>query len=178
MTSSATVRDAGSGDLEAIVHLLNALLATTTYEYTEVPHTVEGRSLWFERQVERGFPVLVAEADGDVVGFASYGDFRDSITRAGFRYTVEHTVHVDERWWATGIATLLMEALVERARGSGVHVMIGAIDASNVGSLAFHERLGFVEVGRLPEAGRKFDRWCDLVLVQRSIGTDSVTPPC
>jgi L-amino acid N-acyltransferase YncA len=176
MSAPATLRDARRDDLGAIVRLLNALLATTTYEYTEIPHTVESRSSWFERQLERGFPVLVADVGGDVVGFASYGDFRDSIARTGFRHTVEHTVHVDERWWATGIATLLMEALVERALGAGVHVMIGAIDASNVGSLLFHERLGFVEVGRLPEVGRKFGQWCDLVLMQRMIGTVSEAP--
>jgi phosphinothricin acetyltransferase len=89
-----TYRDVNAGDLAVIVGLLNGLLATTTYEYTETPHTVVGRAPWFDHQSERGFPVIVAEVDGHVVGFASYGDFRDSIARAGFR----HTVHVDQGW--------------------------------------------------------------------------------
>jgi len=168
-TSPIVYRDADAGDLAAIVGLLNALLATTTYEYTETPHTVATRTRWFEDQCQRGFPVLVAEAEGHVVGFASYGDFRDSVARTGFRHTVEHTVHVDREWYGRGIATSLMEALIERAARADVHVMIGAIDSTNVGSIGLHERLGFVEVGRLPEAARKFDRWCELVLLQLTL---------
>lgn len=173
MSTPVTIRDADTGDLPVIVDLLNALLASTTYEYTEAPHTVSGRTPWFDRQRRRGFPVIVAEVDGHVVGFASYGDFRDSLARPGFRHTVEHTVHVDERWQGGGIARTLMEALIERARSSDVHVMIGAIDSTNVGSIIFHERLGFAEVGRLPEAARKFDRWCELVLMQLTLEAGS-----
>ena len=60
---------------------------------------------------------------------------------------------------------MLIEELVERARTAGVHVMVGAIDGDNAASLRFHERLGFTVVARMPEVGRKFDRWLDLVLV-------------
>lgn len=106
---------------------------------------------------------------GNVVGVATYGDFRDSVQREGYRFTVEHTIHVDEHTRGLGVGRALMEALVDRARAAGLHAMIGAIDGENQESLAFHERLGFVEVGRLPEVGRKFDRWLDLVLVQRTL---------
>jgi L-amino acid N-acyltransferase len=62
-----------------------------------------------------------------------------------------------------------MEELFERARRGGIHVLVAAIDAANGDSIAFHERLGFVEVGRMPETGFKFGRWLDLVLMQRFI---------
>jgi phosphinothricin acetyltransferase len=62
-----------------------------------------------------------------------------------------------------------METLVERARAAGVHVLVAAVDAENEASLRFHERLGFVEVARMPEVGQKFGRWLDLVLLQRIV---------
>ncbi len=163
------LRDATDDDVESITELVNALLTTTTIEYTDTPHTVDGRREWLHERRARGFPVVVAiaAADSQVIGVASYSDFRDSIARPGYAGTVEHTVHVDRVWWGGGLGRALLEELVERARRAGKHVMIGAIDAENVGSLRFHERLGFVETARMPEVGRKFGRWLDLVLVQR-----------
>jgi phosphinothricin acetyltransferase len=161
------LRDATDDDVGAITGILNALLATTTIEYTDVPHTVASRRTWLADKRARGFPTVVAEIGGEVAGFATYGDFRDSVARPGYRFTVEHSVHVDRRWWGCGLGRVLMEELIERARSGGVHAMIGAIDAENVESLRFHERLGFVEVGRLPQVGHKFGRWLDLVLVER-----------
>ena len=161
------LRDASFDDLPTIVALLNATLATTTYEYTDIEHTVASRASWFEHQQSRRFPVIVAELAGAVVGFASYGDFRDSIARPGYRFTVEHSVHVFAAHWGHGVGRRLMEALIDRARHAGVHVMVGGIDASNLDSLVFHERIGFVETARMPEVGRKFDRWLDLVFVQK-----------
>lgn len=166
--SGWTIRDARPDDVPAITELFNALLETTTIEYTETPHTPEGRRRWMDERAARGFPVIVAVDDADqVVGVASYGDFRDSLARPGYTGTAEHSVHVDCAWWGRGVGAGLVEELVTRARAAGVHVMIGAVDAGHPDSLAFHARLGFVEVGRLPEVGRKFGRGLDLVLVQR-----------
>ena len=163
----ADIRDATPHDLPAIVDLLNATLASTTYEYTDIAHSIATRTVWFEQQRQRRFPVLVAIVDGAPVGFAAYGDFRDSLARPGYRFTVEHSVHVAESHRAAGIGRALMDALIERARAGGVHVMVGGIDSSNVDSIRFHERLGFVETARMPEVGRKFERWLDLVLMQK-----------
>jgi phosphinothricin acetyltransferase len=163
----ADIRDATPHDLPVIVDLLNATLASTTYEYTDIAHSLAARTAWFEQQRRRRFPVLVAVVDGAAVGFAAYGDFRDSLARPGYRFTVEHSVHVAASHWGAGIGRALMEALIERARAGGVHVMVGGIDSSNVDSIRFHERLGFVETARMPEVGRKFERWLDLVLMQK-----------
>lgn len=163
------IRDATVDDLPAITDLLNATLAATTYEYTETPHTSAGRAAWFEHQRRRDFPVLVATDAVAVVGFAAYADFRDSIARPGYRFTVEHSVHVARSHWGIGLGRALMEALIDRARAAGVHVMVGAIDSSNVDSIRFHTRLGFIETARMPEIGHKFGRWLDLVLMQRIV---------
>jgi len=85
----------------------------------------------------------------------------------GYRFTVEHSVHVRQDRWGRGIGRMLVEALVDRARLEEKHVMVAGIDASNVRSIRFHERLGFFEVARMPEIGEKFGRRLDLVLVQR-----------
>jgi phosphinothricin acetyltransferase len=162
------VRDAVDADLPAMRDLYNALLPTTTIGWTESLQTLEERTAWFAHQRERGFPVLVAEAEpGEVVGFTAYGDFRGEGKWPGYRFTVEHTIHVREDHWGTGVGRELITELMQRARAAGVHVMVAAIDGENEASIRFHERLGFVEVARMPEVGWKFERWLDLVLMQR-----------
>ena len=127
--------------------------------------------MWFGARKAAGDGVYVADADGVVVGFASYGAFRNNELWPGYRFTVENTVHVADGWQGQGVGRSLMERLIAHATAAGMHVMAAAVDAENVGSVAFHESLGFAEVGRLPEVGRKFDRWLDLVLLQRILHT-------
>ncbi|MEP6624504.1 MAG: N-acetyltransferase family protein [Acidimicrobiia bacterium] len=168
------VRDCTEADLPASLAIFNELIPATTVAWRDDPFTMEWRAEWFARQQERGFPVLVAVDDDPaatnaVIGVASYGDFRNTPHFEGYRFTVEHSIHVAGDRRGDGTGRLLMEALVERARGAGLHVMVGAIDAENVDSIRFHERMGFVEVARMPETGFKFGRWLDLVLVQRTL---------
>jgi L-amino acid N-acyltransferase YncA len=161
------VRDAVDGDMPVLRDLYNALIPTTTVAWTEAPETLRERLAWFRRLQRDGYPVLVADVDGHVVGFAAYASFRGEGKWPGYRYTVEHTIHVHEDYWSQGLGRALLEALIERARTLGVHVMVAAVDGANTESIAFHERIGFTAVGHMPEVGRKFDRWLDLVLMQR-----------
>ena len=102
-----------------------------------------------------------------VLGYASFGPFRGSWP--GYRHTVEHSVHVRADQRGRGVGTALIHALLAEAQARDVHVMVGAIDAENTGSLRLHARLGFVETGRMPQVGRKFGRWLDLVFMQRFV---------
>ena len=154
-------------DAVAINALYNATVATTTVQWTEHLESVTTRQAWVEKHLDAGNPVLVAEIDYEVIGFASYDDFRDSTKWPGYRFTVEHTIHVEAEHQGAGVGRDLLRSLIERARAAGKHVMIGAIDGANAGSIRFHAREGFVEVARLPEVGFKFGRWLDLVLMQR-----------
>jgi L-amino acid N-acyltransferase YncA len=172
----AGVREAVEADLPAIVELQNALLSTTTVEWTETPHTVSVRADWFRRQRARHYPVLVAVAAGEVVGWCSFGDFRDTTKWPGYRYTVEHTIHVREDNWGNGVGRSLMTSLLESAQSLGKHVMVGAVTAENEAPIRFHERLGFVEVARMPQVGVKFGRWLDLALLQKHMG-ERESPP-
>jgi phosphinothricin acetyltransferase len=163
------VRDATAADLPAVRALYNALIPTTTVAWTEELETAEEREAWFAEQRRQGFPVLVAEDGGEVVGYAAYGWFRMDGRWPGYDRTVEHSIHVAESHWSRGVGRALVEALVDRARAAGLHVIVAAVDGANADSIAFHERLGFTEVARMPEVGHKFGRWLDLVLLQRIV---------
>lgn len=156
------IRPATPADAVAISSLLNALLTTTTIEWTDEPHTADSTLEWLDEHET----VLVADHHGELLGVAAYGWFRDAVKRPGYRFTVEHSIHVRQDSWGSGVGRDLMGALVSKARQSGKHTMVAAIDGTNTGSIQFHKRLGFTEIGRMPEVGAKFGRWLDLVLLQ------------
>ena len=158
------VRDATEADLEAIVGIYNEVIATSTAIYRDQPVSVDDRRDWWGERTAKGYPLLVAVDGSDVVGLASFGDFR---TGFGYRHTVEHTVHVRADRRGHGVGTMLMRPLIARAVVMRKHVMVGGIDGDNEASIRFHERLGFIQAGRLHQVGFKFGRWLDLVFVQR-----------
>lgn len=163
MTETITIRDAGEADLAAIRDIYNHAVEHTTAIWNEVLIDVDNRRAWLELRRAKGFPVLVAERAGKVAGYASYGDWR---AFDGYRHTVEHSVYVDKDCRGAGIGKLLMQALVDHARGNDKHVMIAAIEAENQPSIALHERLGFRLVGIHREVGIKFGRWLDLAMME------------
>lgn len=163
------VREAANEDVPAIRDLFNALIPTTTVAWRDQPATPEETATWYERQTRAGRPVLIAELDRTVVGYTHWSTFRGGDRFPGYQHTVEHTIHVDRRHHGRGIGRRLLTALIDEARQRDVHVMVAGIDADNRQSIAFHQALGFTEVARMPEVGRKFDRWLDLVLMQRIV---------
>ena len=165
------IRSAEDGDLPAITEIYNALLDSTTYEWTETPHTVEERTEWLTGKRAAGLPALVAVDQDEVVGWATYGEFRDSTRWPGYRFTVEHSIHVAESHWGRGIGRLLVAELEAHARAEGRWVMVAATDSSNVPSIEFHKRLGYVEVAHMPGVGEKWGRRLDLVLLQHDLTT-------
>ena len=160
-------RDATVADVPAISHLFNALISTTTVAWRAEPAGLDEMHAWFARQQAADHPVLVAEVDGTVVAYACWTNFRGGDRFPGYRHTVEHTIHVDTGHCGRGIGRHLLTALIEVARRRDVHAMVAGIDADNTPSIAFHRAMGFTEVARMPEVGRKFDRWLELVLMQR-----------
>ena len=160
------IRDATNADLQAILAIYNDVVTNTTAIYDERPSTLDERQAWFDGRRRQGLPVLVAELDGEVVGFSSFGDWR---SRWGYRYTVEHSVHVRADCRGRGFGGALIEALFPRAVNLGMHMMIGHIDSAASASLRLHGKLGFKTVGTFHEVARLRDRWLSVVAVQREI---------
>jgi L-amino acid N-acyltransferase YncA len=161
------IRDATEDDLVGLTAIYNEVIATSTAIYAEQPVPLAERRAWWRARLAQGYPVLIAADGGGVGGFASFGDFR---VPAGYRFTVEHTVHVRADARGSGTGTALVRALLERAAALGKHMMIGGCDAANGGAIRFHERLGFERCALLREVGYKFNRRLDLVFLQRRTG--------
>ena len=148
-----------------ILDILNEAIVTSTALYDYVPRPPEAMAAWFATKRANGFPVIGAvDEAGALAGFASWGAFR---AFPAYKYTVEHSIYVHRAQRGRGLGRVLMQALIERARGSDqVHVMVGCIDASNAASIALHEQFGFVHAGAFPEVGFKFGRWLDAAFYQ------------
>lgn len=160
------IRDAGHDDLPAILEIHNDAIRTTTAIWDEHEVDLEDRRDWFEARRSAGLPVLVAELDGGVIGFATYGPWRP---KTGYRFTVENSVYVHPDHRGRGAANALMPALIEHARARDVRSIVAGVEASNARSIALHEKFGFRRVALLPEVGFKFGRWLDLVYLQLSL---------
>jgi len=125
------VRQASPADGVAIASLLNALLGTTSIEWTDEPRTAQDVADWLDEHET----VLVADEGGEIVGVAAFGWFRDVVKWPGYRFTVENTIHVREDHWGSGVGRELMRALIEKAQYSGKHTMVAAVDGANEGSI-------------------------------------------
>jgi len=144
-----------------ILEIFNhAILNTTAFwEYeTRLPESMVG---WFEEKSKRNYPVVGAVSDdGRLMGFASYGTFRD---RRGYKYTIENSVYVHQDFRGQGVAQAVMQRLIEIAEQQEYHLMIAGIDRTNTASIALHTKLGFAHSATIPQAGFKFGRWLDLL---------------
>lgn len=160
------IRDAAEADLPAILAIYNDAVLNTTAIWNDDVVDLDNRRAWYEARRALGYPVLVAEADGRVIGYSSFGDFRPF---QGYRFTVENSVYVAADARGKGAGSALLAALIEAGIAIGKHVMVAGIDATNTVSLRLHERHGFIETARMPELGYKFGRFLDLVFLQRKL---------
>lgn len=170
--TTVQIRDAETADLDTITAIHNHAVVHTTAIWNEDPVDVDDRAAWLADRTARGYPVIVAIDESGVLGYASYAQWRP---HSGYRRTVEHSVYVRSDQRGRGIGKTLMAELLERARAAGIHVMIGGVESGNVASIVLHERLGFSEVGRMPQVGAKFGRWLDLSMLQLVLD-DRATP--
>jgi phosphinothricin acetyltransferase len=153
----------------AILDIFNEAIANSTALYDYQPRAPESMTPWFETKARGNFPVIgIEDAQGKLLAFGSFGSYR---AWPAYKYSVEHSVYVHADHRGRGLGRVVMEALVEAAKARGVHAMIGGIDASNVGSIALHRRLGFRHAGTLPQVGFKFGRWLDLAFFQLLLET-------
>lgn len=154
------LRDATAADAEAIAAIWNREIRDGVSTF----NTIEKELGAIKAATASEVVFLVAEDVGAVVGFATFGPFRGG---PGYAQTMEHTIYLAEAARGMGVGRALMTRLETEAKARGVHVLVAGVGGENSGGIAFHKAMGFVEVGRMPEVGRKFDRWMDLVLLQK-----------
>ncbi|MDX5374014.1 MAG: N-acetyltransferase family protein [Pseudomonadaceae bacterium] len=167
------IRDALASDLPTLRDIFNDAVLNTTAIWMDNTVDLANRQAWFAARAAQGYPILVAEADGEVLGYASFGDWRPF---DGFCHTVEHSVYIRADQRGRGLARPLMTALIERALACDKHVMVAAIESGNAASIRLHERLGFVTTGQMPQVGRKFGRWLDLTFMQLNLSPERSAP--
>ncbi len=154
------LRDATMADAEAIAAIWNREIRDGVSTF----NTIEKELGALKAAIASEVVFLVAEDAGAVVGFATFGPFRGG---PGYALTMEHTIYLAENARGKGVGRALMARLEVEAKARGVHVLVAGVGGENSGGIAFHKAMGFVEVARMPEVGRKFDRWMDLVLLQK-----------
>lgn len=160
------IRPAQASDAAQISVLWSGLIRETAVTFNSVEKSeADVRALLLEKS-QQGLPFFVAMAEGDVMGFATYGQFRAGV---GYAHTMEHSIMLDPRARGRGLGRGLMSALEEHARLRGVHSLWAGVSAENPAGVTFHRHVGFTEVATLPEVGFKFGRWMDLVLLCKRI---------
>ncbi len=168
------IRDAAEADLPALRDIFNDAVLNTTAIWMDNVVDLANRQAWFAARAQQGYPILVAEnADGEVVGYASFGDWRPF---DGFCHTVEHSVYIRADQRGKGLGPQLLTALIERAKACDKHVMVAAIESGNAASIGLHQRLGFAITGQMPQVGRKFGRWLDLTFMQLILTPERSAP--
>lgn len=155
------IRDADERDAEAIARIYNHYVATSAVTFDTEPKTAEDRRAWLAAHGER-HPVVVAESDGRVIGWGSLSPWH---VRPAYDASVEVSSYIDPAHLGKGIGSALMRELIALAEQAGHHVLLSQVVAGNDASIALGERFGYREVGRLPQVGRKFDEWLDVVIM-------------
>ena len=157
------LREATEKDLPEILAIFNFHIEHTTVIYHYHKRSIAEMQAWFQEKKQSNFPILVAEENGKILGYGTYGKFRP---HDAYQFCVEHSVYVNPKQQGKGIGKQLILQLISIAKRGNFHTMIAGIDAENKFSVEFHQKLGFKQVGYLKQVGFKFNRWLDLVFLQ------------
>ena len=168
------IREVSELDAGAIAAIYAHHVLHGTASYDMEPPSTDDTLAKIHRIVGAGWPFLVAEQDGQVVGYAYATQFRD---RAAYAWTCENSIYVHPDWQGRGIGKALLHDLCRLAEGYGFRQMVAVIGGAEPASIALHAACGFREVGRLRSAGWKQGRWVDNVYMQMALGKGSIEPP-
>ena len=159
-----TIRPATREDMPAVVGIYNWAINQTFATIESEPLSAEEAAEWWDATVKQRMVTLVADEDGDVVGWARLLPWK----QRGFE-VVEDLVYVDPLYQKRGVGRELLAQLIEAARGTGCRTIVASVAADNRAGLRLHQAQGFEVVGTLKNAAYKFSRWMDITLVQRPL---------
>jgi L-amino acid N-acyltransferase YncA len=175
MSSLPMVRDSRDDDLPGITAIYGHHVRFGLASFEEEAPTLEEMARRRAGYLAGGYPYIVAEAEGRVLGFAYVSAYRP---RPAYRFSVENSIYIDQEARRGGIGSALLPALIERCTALGYRQMIAVIgDSANTASIGLHAKFGFREVGTLHSIGFKHGRWVDSVLMQRALGDGDGTLP-
>lgn len=160
---SIEIRSYTENDCQSILEIINYNILNSTALYDYNIRSLEQQLAIFEDKIVKKFPILVAIENETIVGFGYYSEFR---FKEAYKFTVEHSVYAHPNHQGKGIGKSLLTELIRLAKAQNLHTMIGVIDAENTGSITFHEKFGFKQVGFIKDSGYKFDRWLHSVFMQ------------
>ncbi len=170
-----TIRPSRDADVPAITAIYGYHVLHGVASFEEVPPEAAEIARRRDEIVKRGLPYLVAERDKRLIGYCYAGPFRP---RVAYRFTVEDSVYVEAGEIGRGIGRALLEQVIARCSELGYRQMVAVIGGrETTGSIRLHEALGFTHIGVLPSVGYKFDRWVDIIMMQRQLGPGSDTLP-
>jgi len=174
LAEPAAVRNAGPGDAGATAAIYAHHVAHGTASFDTVPRSEADMAARISECAARGWPFLVVEAGGEVIGYAYATQFRD---RPAYTSTCENSIYIHPDHVGHGVGTLLLGALLEAAERAGFRQMIAVIGGAEPASAALHAKAGFVEAGRMRSVGRKFGCWLDTLYMQKALGLGDAVPP-
>ena len=154
------VRPASAADAAAVADILNHYIRHTTVSFK--PHEYGVSDV--EHLIADAPALFVAAANGRIVGYATYNQFRNG---PGYARTMEHSILLAPDARGLGAGRALMAAIEEHARRAGVGSLWAGVSGENPEGVAFHKAIGFEEVAVLPKVGYKFGRWIDLTLLRK-----------
>lgn len=174
-TATTLIRPSTEADLSAIAAIYGDSVDTGTGTFElEAPGEAE-MARRRDDVLSKGLPWLVAEVGGKVLGYAYANHFRP---RLAYRFCVEDSIYLHRDARGRGLGTLLLAELMARCEAAGARQMLAVIgDSANAGSIGVHRRLGFQHVGTMKSVGWKFDRWLDVVIMQRALGVGDQLQP-
>jgi phosphinothricin acetyltransferase len=173
--SQLTIRPATLDDVPAInrIYREHVSLGTASWELTPPDDAEMAQRM--AAVLAQGYPYFVALWAGEFAGYSYASSYRP---RLGYRFTVENSIYVDAAYQRRGIARRLLQTVIDACTELGYRQMVAVIgDSENHASIGLHRALGFTEIGRLPNLGFKFERWLDIVLLQRALGDGGTTLP-
>jgi phosphinothricin acetyltransferase len=157
------IRKAVLADVPAITEIYNEAILTTAATFDTEPKTVIDRKKWFKAHGPRN-PVIVAEIDGNVIGWASLSEWS---TRCAYADTVELSLYIKETFRNRGIGKLLMQAVLGEGKKAGLHTVISRITGGNDVSINLHHQFDFKDIGVMKEVGNKFGTLLDVYMLQK-----------
>jgi len=168
------IRRADAKDADSVAAIYAHHVAHGTASFDTAPRTSAETAAKIADCNARGWPFLVAEHAGRLVGYAYATQFRD---RPAYASTCENSIYLDPATIGQGLGTLLLVALIEASEQAGFRQMIAVVGGAEPASIALHRKLGFREAGRMISVGRKHGRWLDTVYLQLALGAGDATPP-